>query len=774
MTLEAGTRLGPYEITGTLGAGGMGEVYRARDPRLGRDVAIKVIPRAASGDAERLQRFEQEARAVAALSHPNVLAIFDVGTGDVPFLVTELLEGETLRTLLEQGSLSPQRTIDLSLQLVAGLTAAHGRGIVHRDLKPENVFVTSDDHVKILDFGLAKHRQADATAAQTVTRPQTTSGTVLGTVGYMAPEQVRGLEADHRADIFSTGAVMYEMLTGRRAFRGESAADTMSAVLNEPPSALVFNADSPPSLARIIRRCLEKDVNQRFQSARDLGFAIESISDLRAGAAAAAVQPDQTSIAVLPFANVGGDADNQYFSDGLSEELIIALTRLSGLRVASRTSSFRFGGRDMDIRQIGRDLGVGAILEGSVRRAGTRLRVTAQLTNTTDGYHIWSERYDREFADVFAIQDEIVESIVKALAPALVPEARVAVRRSTENLEAYELYLKGRHFWNQRSPAVVGTAIRCFEDAIALDSDYALAYTGLADCYSILRVYGWTPAEHSQPRAMDSVTEALALEPELAEAHFSKALYTFHFERHWRAARQHFVDALVLSPRMAMFEAYFGLFLATEYDYVEARRRIERALDLDPHSSVVHFLVSAASCLMGEFADASRHAARAVELQPESLGARWPQTIALLATGRVEEAMAVGEQVVARARAPIYVGVLGMVYALAGRVADAQQLARELDERQSRGDYIVPAARLSIQLGLKDITGIRTALAACVDGGAAPFSVVATSRLLIDGYRGDPEIDRLLDRLQDGARPHPEAGGRRSDPEAGGRRSEAG
>jgi serine/threonine protein kinase/Tfp pilus assembly protein PilF len=753
MTLDAGTRLGPYEITGTLGAGGMGEIYRARDPRLGRDVAIKVISRAAGSDAERLQRFEQEARAVAALSHPNVLAIFDVGTGDVPYLVTELLEGDTLRTLLEQGPLGPQRTIDLSLQLVAGLAAAHARGIVHRDLKPDNIFITSDDHVKILDFGLAKHHQVDVNGGQSITRPQTTSGTVLGTVGYMAPEQVRGLEADHRADIFSTGAVLFEMLTGHRAFRGESPADTMSAVLNDPPSALVFNPDTPPSLARIIRRCLEKDVNQRFQSARDLGFAIESITDIRAAPAAAAARADESSIAVLPFANVGGDADNQYFSDGLAEELIIALTRLSGLRVASRTSSFRFHGRDMDIRQIGRELGVGAILEGSVRRAGTHLRVTAQLTNTTDGYHVWSERYDRELADVFEIQDDIVESIVNELAPALIPEARVAVKRSTENLEAYELYLKGRHFWNQRSPTVVGTAIRCFEDAIALDSQYALAYTGLADCYSILRVYGWTPAEHSQPRAMDSVTKALALEPELAEAHFSKALYTFHFERHWRAARQHFVDALVLSPRMAMFEAYFGLFLATEYEYVEARRRIERALDLDPHSSVVHFLVSAAACLMSEFTDASRHAGRAVELQPDSLGARWPQTIALLATGRIEEATAVAEQVVARARAPIYVGVLGMVYGLAGRVADAQQLSRELDERQSRGDYIVPAARLSIYLGLKDVAGIRTSLAACVDGGAAPFSVVATSRLLVDGYRGDPEIDRLLDRLQDGARP---------------------
>jgi serine/threonine protein kinase/tetratricopeptide (TPR) repeat protein len=770
----AGSRLGPYEIVAPLGAGGMGEVYRARDPRLGRDVAIKVIGGAAGLEAgpstgsaparpqsrdDRLRRFEQEARAVAALSHPNVLAIFDVGVGDIPFLVTELLDGDTLRSLIERGSISTPRTIDLALQIIAGLAAAHSRGIVHRDLKPDNIFVTTDGHVKILDFGLAKHMSQTSGSGHTsgseatTLRPNTASGTVLGTIGYMAPEQVRGFGADHRADIFAAGAILYEMLTGERAFRGATPADTMSAVLNDPPSALVFGAGTPPSLARIVRRCLEKDANERFQSARDIGFAIESISGIHSAQHAPSTEPVQTSIGVLPFANMSADPENQYFSDGLAEDLINALTRLSGLRVVSRTSSFRFRGRDADIRQIGRELGVGAILEGSVRRAGSRVRITVQLTSSADGYHIWSDRYDRKMADVFDIQDEIVESIVKALAPALVPEAKVAVRRSTENLEAYELYLKGRHFWNQRSPAVVGTAIRCFEEASALDPEYALAYTGLADCYSILRVYGWTPPEHSQPRALEAVTRALALEPDLPEARFSKALYAFHFERHWRSARPHFAEAIASGPGVAMFEAYFGLFLATEYDFAEAKKRIDRALELDPHSSVIYFLAAATACLMGDFASVERYAGRALELQPESLGPRWPQTVALLFSGRVEEAIAIAEQVVARARAPIYVGVLGMVYGYAGRLADAKRLLHELDERQGRGEYIVPAARLSVHLGLRDPAGVRASLAACVDGGAAPFAVIATSRVLIDAYRGDPEIGALLDRLYDGAGP---------------------
>jgi serine/threonine protein kinase/tetratricopeptide (TPR) repeat protein len=763
MPFATGSRLGPYEIIAPLGAGGMGEVYRARDPRLGREVAIKVLPDAGNpadashvapwADDPRLIRFEREARAVAALSHPNILSIFDIGIGYPQYLVTELLDGHTLRQLLERGPLAPDRTIALALQLTAGLAAAHARGIVHRDLKPENIFVTTDGRLKILDFGLAKHSE-EAGSDASITRAQTVTGSVLGTLGYMAPEQLRGQPADARSDVFACGAMLYEMLTGRRAYRGDSPADTITAVLIEPPSALRFDSGTSPALARYVRRCLEKNPADRFQSARDLGTAIESASDIRLvpGDYAQVGEPP-SSVAVLPFANLSTDPENQYFSDGLAEDLINALARLSGLRVASRTSSFRFRGHEADIRQIGRELGVGAVLEGSIRRAGNRLRITAQLTSTSDGYHIWSERYDREMADVFDIQDEIVQSIVSALAPSLMPETRDGQRRPTENLEAYELYLKGRYFWNQRSPAVVGTAIRCFEDAIALDPRYAPAYAGLADCYSILRVYGLTPPEHSQPRALEATTKALELDPALAEAHFSQALYTFYFERHWRRARRHFVDALAINPRMAMFEAYFGLFAASEFEYDEAGERMRRALEIDPHSPVVHFLASITAVLTGDFAGVDRHASRALELQPESLGPRWPQTVALAASGRLDDAIAIGEQVVARSRAPIFIGVLSMVYGFAGRLADARRLAQELDERQGRGEYIVPAARLPVHLGLKDVAGVRASLGACVDGGAAPFTVIGTSRLLIEDYRNDPEIDRLLDRLHDGARP---------------------
>jgi serine/threonine-protein kinase len=743
MALTAGTRLGPYELQSLIGAGGMGEVYRARDRRLGRDVAIKVL--SGQPDPDRLLRFEQEARAVAALSHPNVISIFDVGAHRRPYLVTELLEGHTLRTAIDQGPLLVSRAVDLALQLVAGLSAAHARGIVHRDLKPENLFLTTDGRLKILDFGLAK---VAAGGSDLTTIGATGARMVLGTFGYMSPEQARGLDADARSDIFAFGAILYELLTGRRAFGGGSAADALAAVLHQPVTALSFGPEVPAALVRIIHRCLEKDPAGRFQSARELGAAIEALSDARSTVIVAPPAAEPTSIAVLPFANLSAEPDNQYFSDGLAEDLIGALARLPGMRVAAATTSFRFRARDADVREVGHEIGVDAILEGSVRRSGGRLRITTRLVDVDSGYQLWSDRYDRTMADVFDVQDEIVASIVQAIAPALLPAARAAAHHGTRNLDAYELYLKGRFFWNQRSPAVLQAALTSFQQALERDPDYALAYTGLADCYTILHVYGWMPPERCRPLAGEALARALALEPGLPEAHLSRALYIFHFERRWREARQSFVNALTARPRMASAAAHFSVFLATAYEFGDARERIGHALDVDPHSSAVHFLAACTACLTGDWEAAERHSARALELQPESLGARWPQTVALLAMGRMEDAIAAGEVVVARSRAPVFVGVMAMVYGRAGRLADASRILQELDERRSRGEFIAPAAYLSVHLGLGNRDGVRDALRACVDG-AAPMSVVGPTRFLLDGYREDAEIGPLLARLHD-------------------------
>jgi serine/threonine protein kinase len=386
LAFSPGIRLGRYEIVAPLGAGAMGEVYKARDPRLARDVAIKVLPPSFAADASRVQRFEQEARAVAALSHPNILAIFDIGSGETPYLVTELLDGETLRALVDRGPLATKRTTDIALQFVAGLTAAHSRGIIHRDLKPDNIFLTRDGVVKILDFGLAK----TAMLPSEVTLAGTSVGQILGTVGYMAPEQVRGEAADPRSDLFAVGTILYEMVSGERAFCGNSPADTISAVLREQPPDLVLRTGTLPAVARIVRRCLEKDANERFQSARELRFAIEALSDGQLAARESLTKTVEKSIAVLPFANMSADPDNQYFSDGLAEELINALAQIDGLRVAARTSSFSFKGKSLEIGEIAQKLNVRHVLEGSVRKSGRRVRITAQLVDASNGYQVWS------------------------------------------------------------------------------------------------------------------------------------------------------------------------------------------------------------------------------------------------------------------------------------------------------------------------------------------------------------------------------------------------
>ena len=401
MSLPAGTRLGPYEIQVALGAGGMGEVYRARDARLGRDVAIKVLPEGFAGDSYRLSRFENEARAIAALNHPHICQIYDVGPG---YLVLEFVEGAPVR-----GPLSIEEVVRLALQVTSALDAAHERGILHRDLKPANIMVTREGTAKLLDFGLAKLMRPPEGVGGEVTR--TIEGTVWGTPAYMSPEQAEGKALDARSDVFSFGAVLYEMLSGTRAFAGNTAAQILSAVLRDDPPRL--NGSS--ALDRIVRRCLAKQPLDRFQTMQELKAALD-------GATSKACDP-QRSIAVLPFENMSGDKENEYFSDGLTEEIINLLTRIPRLKVIARTSAFAFKGKHEDIRRIAEALGVTNVLEGSVRKAGSRIRVAAQLIAAADGSHVWSERYDRELADVFAVQDEIAAAIANALQLTLSPES---------------------------------------------------------------------------------------------------------------------------------------------------------------------------------------------------------------------------------------------------------------------------------------------------------------------------------------------------------------
>ena len=475
MPIAAGTRLGPYEVTALIGAGGMGEVYRARDPRLERDVAIKVLPPEFAADPDRLRRFEQEARTVAALNHPNILALFDIGTHKgAPYLVTELLEGASLRERLGGGPLPLGTVVELAAQLASGLAAAHAKGIVHRDLKPENVFVTRDGHVKILDFGLAKHFAAVPSGPQTELPTQdasrgTQAGVLLGTVGYMSPEQVRGEPADARSDIFSFGCVLYEMLGGRPAFRKDSAVETLHAILKEDPLPLASPSGSssgPPSPAvqRIVRRCLEKRPEDRFASASDLHFALQSLLQLP-GLESVSQEPPRKSIVVLPFENLSPDPENAYLADGLTEEVIADLSKVRSLLVISRTSAMRYKGATKSLPAIAEELKVRYVLEGSVRRAGNNLRITAQLIEAATDGHLWAEKYTGTLDDVFDMQEKVSRAIVEALKVELTPEEnRRLGDHPIQNAYAFECYLKARReIWRWGEPSSLDRAMEYLE-----------------------------------------------------------------------------------------------------------------------------------------------------------------------------------------------------------------------------------------------------------------------------------------------------------------------
>jgi TolB-like protein len=582
MALEAGSRLGPYEVVGLLGSGGMSEVYRARDPRLGREVAIKVLP-VAIADRKRLGRFEQEARAAGGLNHPNVLAVYDVGTHNgAPFVVSELLEGHTLRGRLEGGALPVSKALDHALQIAHGLVAAHDKGIVHRDLKPDNVFITGEGRVKILDFGLAKLtrpgpfvQEDERNAAKT-----TESGVVLGTVGFMSPEQVRGEAVDHRSDVFSFGAVLYEMLSGRRAFRRDSPVETMNAILKEdPPEISGTGREITPGLARIVHRCLEKRAGDRFQSAHDLALALESVSSGGSGPAAREDSGSDTalavslvkrhkrallatlaamvlvagglyrglarppappvvdvidSVAVLPFENVGGDPDREYLSDGVAETLINKLSLLPKLRVIARSTTFRFRGSDVDPRQVGRDLGVGAVLTGRVSLRGDTLVIGAELIDVAQGTQLWGERHNTRMGDILAVEEDIAGHISRGLRLTPAPEDETLLnRRLTVNPEAYRLFLLSRHERSRITAEGSRKALEYARQATERDPTYAPAYAALAESYNALGGAGQLPYREAYSRAKAAATRALALDETLPEAHTALARAVLYLDWDW-------------------------------------------------------------------------------------------------------------------------------------------------------------------------------------------------------------------------------------------------
>jgi eukaryotic-like serine/threonine-protein kinase len=595
-TLAAGARLAQYEIVEPIGSGGMGEVYRARDPRLARDVAIKVMAPHVAADPEMRRRFEIEARAIAALSHPSILAIHELAVVDgVPVAVMELLEGHTLRARLKQDALPWRDAVQIAAAIADGLAVAHARGVVHRDLKPENVFLTRDGGVKILDFGLALRRhELPSLDADGPTQPQTAPNVVLGTIGYMSPEQVTGGRIDGRSDLFALGCVLYEMLSGRAMFAGSTPQEVVAQLLHDrPPSLPQLTAVAPPELTTIVTRCLERTPARRFDSASDLAMALRSLlSGSATVVGARKTRPRGKSLAVLPFVNAGADPETEYLTDGITENIINSVSQLGGLRVVPRSLVFRYKGLQADPASIGAALSARVILTGRVSQQGDSLTIQAELVDTGTESQLWGEQFRPRLSELPNLQQDIAWQISEALRLKLTGAQKKKLRRrAAVSPEAYQEYLRGRYFFNMGSPEGFRRALDHFERAITLDPAYAPAYAGLGDAIGSMAYYGLLSPQEGFPRSRAAAQKAIALDPELPEAFGTLALGSFFQQRDWVAAEKHFTRSIELNPKLASVRAFHSILLATLGQNEKSIAEALAARELDPLSPLVNMSV---------------------------------------------------------------------------------------------------------------------------------------------------------------------------------------
>jgi serine/threonine protein kinase len=618
MPLSAGQRFAQYEIVSRLGSGGMGEVYRARDLRLDREVAVKVMADHIAADPEMRRRFETEAKAVAALSHPSILSIHElIIIEGVPVAVMELLEGETLRHRLARGAMDWRDAVRIATAITDGLAAAHAKGVVHRDLKPENIFLTSAGLVKILDFGLALQRLEDATAAATVAR--TAQGVVLGTFGYMSPEQVMGERVDGRSDVFATGCILYEMITGRRLFGGSTPQEIVASLMHDSTRAIEpFDPLTPPELHSIVCRAVERDRDRRFGTAQDLAIALHSLLTGSATAAPARrARARGKSLAVLPFVNAGADPHLEHIADGIAESIINSLSQLAGVRVVPRSLVFRYKGLQTDPATVGLALNARTILTGRVLRQGDTLNIQAELVDTQTESQLWGEQFRQSTEDLLTVQQEIAWHISEALRLKLTGAQKKKLRkRVTVHPEAYQEYLRGRYHWNNFSPDSLRRAREHFERAVELDPTYALAYAGLGDAFGAMAYYGHVPPPEGFPRAGAAARRALELDPEVADAHVTLAIERLFWGWDRAAAEREIETAIKLNPKLALAHSVFGLIAAIGCRPDEALQHAMRARELDPLSLFINVGVAWVHHFAGRPEEAIREALNAREIVP--------------------------------------------------------------------------------------------------------------------------------------------------------------
>ena len=729
-----GQDAGWYQLIGLLGSGGMGHVYKARDTRLDRFVAIKIVSDQFSA------RFEREARAVAALNHPNVCTLYDIGPN---YLVMEFVEGQTLTAHLRDGPLEEDAVLRYGIQIAEALEVAHSKGIVHRDLKPENVLITPDDRVKLMDFGLALMLSPSPPSDSTGTHEPlvTQPGTVLGTFPYMSPEQVRGENAEPTSDIFSLGSLLYEAISGRRAFARPSAAETMAAILTDEPAQL----DGQPELDRIIRQCLAKDAKERFQTAREVRAALVHA---RTGATSQVGSPpiEFDSLAVLPFVNMAGDEDTEYLCEGIAETLINHLSQVSTLRVVARTTAFKYKG-EPDAQKVARELRVSALLSGTLVKRGDRLNVQAELIDPRRATQLWGQKYHRKLTDIFVVEEEIAREIVTALRLKLVPGTSERLsRRSTDSVEAYQLCLKGRFFWNRRTREALDRAIACYREAIELEPAYALAYAGLADCYSILGTFAILRPDDVFPRARAAARRALDIDEDLVAARVTLAAVSAWYERDYAVSDREFLQAITTNPQYAEARQWYGVHLCVRGRMDDGIRELQRAQQLDPLSPMMNVQLASGYYFARRYAQATDILRKTLELDGDFGPAHWFLGKAYGQQGAVDRAAAELQMAVdSTGRGTVFLATLGWGLAAAGRIKEAEHVLDELLSRSVQA-YVSPICFAFVHVGLGDrlatVERLREALAE-----RSPFAAWIKVDPMFDVLRGDPEFEALLHNL---------------------------
>ena len=729
-----------YVLDREIGRGGMATVYLAEERKHSRQVAIKVLrpELAATLGAD---RFLREIGIAAQLSHPHLVPLIDSGeAGGLLYYVSSYMPGGSLRERLQtEGSLSVRDTLRIAEEISTALDYAHRAGFVHRDVKPENILF-ADGHALLADFGVAR-----VVFGQGAQDEVTAAGLAIGTPEYMSPEQASGERmVDGRADIYALACVVYEMLTGAPPFRGDARAIMTRHVTETPPRIRALHPEIPSRMDDAITLAMAKDPANRFGSACNFVSAMKLESPPRGRVFAGPTR----NLAVLPFVNASPDPDNEYLSDGITDELIDALAKVEGIRVASRTSVFALKGKPQDVRAIGALLECPVVLEGTVRRSGNQLRITAQLTSTEDGHLIWSQRYDRQMDDAFAIQDEIARTIVNTLlATSLADVSRPPRRRHTENARAYSLYLKGRYEWNRRSQDGVAAGIRYFEQAIAEDPRYALAYTGLADCWALHVDYRAVPVREGFEKAKAYALKAIELDESLAEAHASLAWVLFIYDWDWDGAEHEFRRAIELDPRYATAHQWYAFLLSTKGAMGESLVEGHTAVELDPGSVSARRTLGIAYCYARRYDQARYHLERAIAMNPNAEETYRILGLTLALEGQLDEALRVLRETVVMPDSGTYSrATLGYVLARVGQEAEARSILADL-EAKAEAEYVSPVAFATILIGLGDYDRALDWTEKAIDGRRGWVAYLNVNPI-VDPLRGHPRFEMLVKRMQ--------------------------